>query len=293
MTKENITTSTFGRRQFLGTAAGGFTLAFFLPEVSRLGEMEAAGPSTQVNAWLQIGVDESITMTIGSSEMGQGSFSGLAQVLAEELSVDYAAVHTVQGSPSLAAAPPVGASINTVGSSVLRNNFWKMRDAGAAAREVLVQAAMNRRGDQTRANFTVALGVVTHTPSKTTYTYGSLAADAAKLKPLSTNIPLTKDADFKLIGKTVPRFDIPAKVDGSAKYGIDIQLKGMLYAVIKHCPTFGGTVAAVPSTPRSMKAVVVTTVAPGTGRGTEVDGARTRWQWLAPTPGIRGRRRAG
>ena len=121
-----------GRRSFLVTAACGLTLGFFLPEVSRLGHVEAAGGT--VNTWLSIGADESITLTIGSSEMGQGSFSGLAQVLAEDLMVDYARVITVQGAPTLSNPAPIGTAINTVGSSVIRTNFWKMRDAAAAAR---------------------------------------------------------------------------------------------------------------------------------------------------------------
>src|SRR6185503_5596351 len=101
------------------------SLAFFLPEVSRLGEVEAATPGTPVNTWLQVGTDESITLTIGASDMGQGSVSGLAQILAEDLMVDYARVSTVQGGPTLANPAPVGSAINTVGSGVIRNNFWR------------------------------------------------------------------------------------------------------------------------------------------------------------------------
>ena len=169
------------RRAFLGTAASGLTLAFFLPEVSRIDELNAAQFGSPVNAWLQIGTDESITLTVGSSEMGQGSFSGLAQVLAEDLMVDYAKVQTVQGGPTLATPAPIGTSINTVGSSVIRTNFWKMRDAAAGAREMLVQAAMQLAGDTVRTNFTVANGVITRTSDAKTWTYGALAAAASKL----------------------------------------------------------------------------------------------------------------
>jgi isoquinoline 1-oxidoreductase beta subunit len=136
----------------------------------------------QVTAWLAVGADESITLTIGASEMGQGSFTGLAQVLAEELIVDFARVKTLQGGPSLINPVPVGAAINTVGSSVMRGNFWKMRDAGAIARETLVQAAMNLRADQTRTNYTVVNGVVKHIPTGITMTYSSLAYAASLLK---------------------------------------------------------------------------------------------------------------
>jgi isoquinoline 1-oxidoreductase subunit beta len=258
------------RRGFLTTAAGGLTISFLLPEVSRLGELQAAVPG-QVNTWLQIASDETITLTIGASEMGQGSFSALAQILAEDLMVDYAKIKTVQGAPTLASPAPVGTSINTVGSGVTRNNFWKLRDAGAIARELLVQAAMNQRADQTRANFVASNATVRHTPSGQVMTYGSLAVAAAALAPPSS-APLVPDSQFRLIGKTMPRIDIPAKVNGSAKYGIDIRIPGMVYAVIKHCPSFGGTLAAQPTTPRGMLAVVPTKVAAGTGRGTEATG---------------------
>jgi isoquinoline 1-oxidoreductase beta subunit len=258
------------RRDFLVKTAGGLTLAFFLPEVTRLGEVDAAASGTQVNSWLHIGTDERITLTIGSSEMGQGSFSGLAQILAEDLMVDYTRIDTVQGRPTLANPAPVGAAINTVGSGVTRGNFWKMRDAGATARELLVLAAMqsNPPGDSNRANYVIQNGVITHTPSGSTLTYGQVAAAAALLTP-PANPPLVPDSQFALIGKTVPRLDIPSKVDGSAKYGLDVRLPNMVYAIIRHCPSFGGTLASVPRTPGGMIAVVPTKVVAGTNRGAD------------------------
>ncbi len=263
-------TNALGRRGFLTSATGVFTLTFVLPEFSRFTDADAASGG-QVNAWLRIGSDESISLTIGSSEMGQGSFSGLAQVLAEDLMVDYTRVKTVQGPPSLVAPVPVGSSINTVGSGVVRNNFWKMRDAGATARETLVKAAMNQVNDQTRANFTVSNGVVTHTPTNTALTYGTLANAAALLPPVAI-ATLVPDGQLRLIGKTLPRTDIPLKVDGSALYGLDVRVPGMLYAVIKHCPSFGGTLTTTPNKPSGAIAVVPTKVIAGTGRGTEVTG---------------------
>ncbi|MCX6598076.1 MAG: molybdopterin-dependent oxidoreductase [Acidobacteria bacterium] len=260
--------ATVGRRGFISAVAGGFTLSFVVPEFSRIAEAEGATLG-QVNAWLNVATDGTITLTIGSSEMGQGSFSGLAQILAEDLMVDYARIKTVQGVPSVAPVAPVGNSINTVGSSVTRTNFWKMRDAAAIARETLVQAAMNSKGDQTRSNYTVAAGIVTHATTNTQLSYGSLAAAAALLTP-PTVAALVPDSQFRLIGKTMPRQDIPAKVDGSAKYGLDVRVPGMVYAVIKHCPTFGGTMKTLPATPSGMLTVVPTKVWAGTGRGTEV-----------------------
>lgn len=259
------------RRSFLSAAASGLTLTFLIPDFTRIDEALGAS-GTQVNAWLNVAIDETITLTVGSSEMGQGSFTGLAQVVAEELMVDFSRVRSVQGSPNMTSPVPVGASINTVGSGVIRGNFWKMRDAGAIAREMLVKAAMNQRADQVRTNFTVANGIVTHTPTRSTLSYGSLAAAAALLPPPAT-APLVPDNEFRIIGKTVPRQDIPSKVDGSAKYGLDVQVPGMVYAVVKHCPTLGGTMSTKPSTPSGMLAVVPLSVFAGTGRGTEVTGA--------------------
>jgi len=257
------------RRDFIVKSSGGLVLGFFLTEVGKVEELQAA--STEVTTWLKIGSDESITLTIGSSDMGQGSFSGLAQVLAEELMIDYSRVTTLQGAPTLATPAPVGTAINTVGSSVIRTNFWKMRDAGAAAREMLVQAAMNAVGDQTRANFSVTNGVITYLPSGEARTYGQLAAAAAVLTP-PLNPPLVPDSQFRLIGKTMPRFDIPSKTDGSARYGLDIRLPNGVYGIVKHCPTFGGTLASQPAIPSGMIAVVPTKVVAGVNRGAEAVG---------------------
>jgi isoquinoline 1-oxidoreductase beta subunit len=262
------------RRGFLATTGAGIgaglTLGFVMTDMTELGSAEAA-TLTKVNTWLVIGSDESITLTIGSSEMGQGSFSGLAQVLAEELVVDYSKITVAQGAPSLTSTA-VGTAINTVGSSVMRTNFWKMRDAGALARALLLQAAKNVNGDTNSANYTVANGVITHLGDLKTYSYGSLAAAAALIPVASVTPTLIAESQFKLIGKTVPRFDIPLKVNGSAKYGIDIKLPGMLYAIIKHSPTFGGTLASTPTVPRGMTAVIPTKVWPGTARGNEAAG---------------------
>jgi isoquinoline 1-oxidoreductase beta subunit len=258
------------RREFLSGTVSGLILGFVLPGISGVscGDDKLLVP---VNSWLKIGSDESITLAIGSSEMGQGSFSGLAQIMAEDLMVAYGRIVTVQGGPTLASPAPVGTSINTVGSSVTRTNFWKLRDAAAAAREMLVQAAMNYKRDPTRANYTVSDGVITHVPSGSKLTYGQMALDASRLTP-PANAPLVPDSQFVVIGKSVPRVDIPLKVDGSAKYGIDIRLPNMVYAVIKHCPSFGGTLASPPPTPSGMIAVVPTSIVAGVGRGAEAVG---------------------
>ncbi len=265
------------RRQFLG-AAGGLSLGFALlggrpgaADAATRQPLPADATATQVNTWLMVGSDDAITLTIGSSDMGQGSFQGLAQVLCEDLMVDPTRVRLVQGGPTTASPAPIGTAINTVGSGVTRNNFWRLRDAGAAAREMLVSAAMASLGDPARANYGVDNGVITHLPTGATRRYGEVAA-AAALLPVPTGAPLVPDAAFKCIGKTFPRADIPFKVDGSAVYGLDVRVPGMVYAVIRHAPTVGSTLATPPATPAGMLAVVPVKVWAGTARGGELAG---------------------
>lgn len=150
----------------------------------------------------------------------------------------------VQGGPTLASPAPVGSAISTVGSGVVRNICWRLRDAGAAAREMLVRAAMNAQGDGDRRPYQVSDGVIRHS-SGASFSYGQVAAAAALLTP-PTGSALVPDAQFKSIGQPLKRQDIPSKVDGSARYGLDMRLPGMLFAVVKHCPTFGGTLVATP-----------------------------------------------
>jgi isoquinoline 1-oxidoreductase beta subunit len=273
MTTTTATTTTaaavqFDRRQFLGAlgATAGLTLGLALP-----GRDAEAATTAAVNSWLTIGSDDSITLTIGSSDMGQGSFAGLAQILCEDLMVSPNRVKLVQGGPTLAAPAPIGTAINTVGSGVTRNNYWRMRDAGAIAREMLVAAAMARVGDASRSSYSVADGLILHGPSGTRLRYGDVASAAALLTP-PASAPLVPDDQLRCIGKTFARPDIPFKVDGSAVYGLDVRVPGMVYAVVRHCPSFGGTLAAVPATPAGMLAVVPLQVAPGTGRGAELAG---------------------
>lgn len=262
---------TMDRRGFLGTTAGGLTFGFALNGFGPMPEAQAAVSTARVNSWLSVGADNSITLTVGASEMGQGSFQGLGQVLAEDLMVDPTRIALVQGAPTMAVPAPLGAAISTVGSSVTRNNYWRLRDAGAIARETLVQAAMNRQGDASRGNYAVANGVITHLPTGKAYSYGDVAADAALLTP-PASAALVPDAQLKVIGQALPRADIPSKVDGSAKYGLDIRLPNMVFAVIRHCPSFGGRLAAMPGTPAGAMAVIPVSVAAGTGRGADQAG---------------------
>jgi isoquinoline 1-oxidoreductase beta subunit len=139
------------RREFLG-AAGGLVLGFVLPSLQGVNDVRASGTATAVNSWLQIGTDDSISLTIGASEMGQGSFSGLAQILSEDLMVTMRDRHRA-GRADTGNPAPIGTANQHCRQRVTRNNYWRMRDAGAIAREMLVQAAMNRNGDPTRGNY--------------------------------------------------------------------------------------------------------------------------------------------
>ena len=239
------------RRGFLTFGAKGLAVAFAMPLVGRSALVGAAGPTTEqlANAYIHIGSDGSITLSFGGAEMGQGSMSGLAQILAEELGADWPQITVTQ-----ALVDPV-VSYFTGGGSAVSGRYARLRTAGAAARECLIAAAMASKGDTHRENYTAKSAVVTHTPSGTAWTYGALAATAGGMTA-PADLRLTDPAKFRLIGKAVPRVDIPAKTDGSAKYGIDTWVPNMVFAAIKHCPTIGGTLASAPATLSGAIAVV-------------------------------------
>lgn len=277
------TIATMDRRQFLGGTAGvGLTLGFALGGGLAPATSQAAGTPQVVNTWLTVGTDNAISLTVGPSDMGQGSLQGLAQVIAEDLMVDFNRVTLVQGQATLATPAPIGSAILTAGSSVTRNNYWRLRDAAAMAREMLVQAAMNATGDGNRTNFAVSNGVITQLSSGRRIPYGEVAAAAALLTP-PASAPLVPDSALQVIGKSFARQDIPPKVDGSAKYGIDVRLPGMVFAAVRHGPSFGSTLSGVPAAPSGALAVVPLSVFAGTGRGTEVTGARNAVAVVAAT----------
>ncbi|HEX9282443.1 MAG TPA: molybdopterin cofactor-binding domain-containing protein, partial [Gemmatimonadales bacterium] len=222
------TSAQITRREFVETSAG-LVLAFYLPPRSR-----AAAPFAP-NAWIRIGSDGLVTLTLDKSEMGQGSQTGLAMILAEELEADWATVR-------LAPVPenPAGWSrtMRTGGSNAIRSSWEPLRKAGAAAREMLVAAAA-QMWKVDRATCRAERGAVVHVPTGRRLSYGTLAARAATL-PVPADAPLKDPKDFRLIGTRVPRLDTPAKVDGSAVFGIDVNVPGMLIASIERSPVLGG-----------------------------------------------------
>lgn len=234
-------------------------------------ESQAAVVNTQVTLWLTVGNDNSITLAVGTADMGQGSAQALAAALCEELMVDPARVKVVTGKPSLASPAPIGASITTAGSGMIKNYFWKVRDAGAAAREMLISAAMSSIGDSNRSNYTVVNGVVINNSNGLQRTYGQVATAASSL-PLPSSAELVPNSSLKYIGKSVQRQDIPLKVDGSAIYGIDVRIPNMVYAVIKHCPAYGGVLGSTPAAPSGALALVPTRVVAAAARGLDAVG---------------------
>lgn len=248
------------RRSFIVTAAGGLTLGFSLPIFDRITQAAvlptttAAGGTTAVNAWIRIGADESITILVGSSEMGQGVLTSLPQIVAEELLVDWQKVTSQHAPPDPAYNNPMYFSQLTAGSGSVRGYYQALRVAGATVREMLISAAAQQWGIAT-SDCKAGGGLVLNKLTQQTLTYGALAPAAAKLTP-PINPPLVPESSFRLIGQPVPRLDLPAKVDGSAVFGIDVRVPNMVYAAIKHCPTLGGTVSKMPKTPSGALAVV-------------------------------------
>jgi isoquinoline 1-oxidoreductase beta subunit len=223
------------RRDFLGSvAAGSLVLGFPLQAAA-----QGSAVPPEINAWVVVQPDERVIIRIARSEMGQGTLTGLAQLVAEELECDWARVTTEYPTPgqSLARKRAWG-NFSTGGSQGIRGSQDYVRKGGAAARMLLVQAAAND-WKVPAAECSAAQGVVTHTPSGRKASYGRLAAAAAQLTP-PTDIPLKDPKDWKLSGKRMARLDTVEKTNGKQIYGADLQLPGMLNAAIKACPVFGG-----------------------------------------------------
>jgi isoquinoline 1-oxidoreductase beta subunit len=229
------------RRAFvIGTAAVGAGLAVGLdipfggPTVVR-----AADGSPEVNAWVVIRPDDTVVIRIARSEMGQGTLTGLAQLVAEELECDWSKVTTEYPSPGQSVARKrVWGEFSTGGSRGIRTSQDYVRKGGATARMMLIQAAADE-WKVPAGECTAADSVITHTPSGKTTTYGKVAEAAAKLSP-PTDIKLKDPKDWKIAGKRLKRLDTADKVTGTMVYGIDIKLPGLLNAAIKDCPVTGG-----------------------------------------------------
>ena len=233
------------RRSFLKTSAavtGGLMLGFNLPGTQ--GEAMAAGTVHTPNAWVHIADNNVITLLSARSEMGQGVYTSMPMLIAEELHVDISQI-------KVAAAPPDAVFVNallgaqiTGGSTSVRDGWLKLRVAGAQVREMLITAAAARWAvdrDLVRADKGMIYG-----PKGLKSTYGELAEAAARM-PVPEKPPMKDPKDFKIVGKRTKRVDTPAKVNGTAEFGIDVKLPGMVYASLAQCPVIGGTVKSFDS----------------------------------------------
>ena len=232
------------RREFLKVSAalgGGLAIEFSFPVASAAAR---EGAVTEVNAWVVIHPDDRVVIRIARSEMGQGTYTALAQLVAEELDCDWKNVTAEFASPNEnVRRNRIWGSMSTGGSQGVRSSQDYVRRAGASAREMLIAAAAGQWkipvGQCTASN-----SVITHGPTGRKLRYGQVAGAAAKLAP-PKEVALRDPSDWKIAGKPLHRLDIPDKVRGMPVFAADVKLPGMLYASIAQCPVFGGRVRSV------------------------------------------------
>ena len=226
-----------GRRGFIASAAavgGGFMLGWRMP-ASAAETSEGA----EVGIWAVIAPDDTVTVRIARSEMGQGTMTGLAQLVADELDCDWNKVRGEFVTPEAnLAAKRAWGDMSTGGSRGIRSSVVYVRQGGAAARAMLISAA-SARWKVPATECSTSAGVITHKATGRKLRYGEVAADAANL-PVPTNVPVKQPSEWKIIGKGVKRLDTKDKLNGKQVYAIDVQLPDMLNAAIAQCPVFGG-----------------------------------------------------
>lgn len=237
------------RRQSM-QAVGGLVIGMYLPLASfgQSSKSDAAPGGFRPNAFLSIGADGTVTITSKHIEMGQGAYTGLATLIAEELDADWAAVRVVSPPADVEKYKNLFWGIQgTGGSNSIANSFEQMRRAGAVARAMLVSAAA-QKWNVPVAEITVAKGVVTHGPSRKKAVFGDLAGAAAQL-PVPENVTLKDPKSFTLVGKAgVNRKDSDSKTDGTAMFTQDVKLPGMVVAMVAHAPRFGATLKSFDAT---------------------------------------------
>ena len=238
------------RRGFLKagiSAGGGLLLGFHVPGSGRLAAAASAAAQAKLNSWVRIARDGTVTIIVGQSEMGQGVMTSIPMIIADELEAEWSKVRTEQAPADPAYGDPMrGGEQSTNGSRSIRNMLTLWRQAGAAAREMLVSAAAKQWGVSPDECF-AEQNAVTHRPSGRKLGYGELAAKAAEL-PVPKEPKLKSPEQFRYIGKAVARLDTPDKVTGRGIYGIDVKVPGLLVATVQRCPVFGGKVASFDAT---------------------------------------------
>ncbi|MGB7282523.1 MAG: xanthine dehydrogenase family protein molybdopterin-binding subunit [Candidatus Acidiferrum sp.] len=239
-----------GRREFIKTGAaigGGFLVSLYAPLPD--GPSSALGAEEKqyaLNAFIRIGTDESVTVISAHSEMGQGIYTSLPMLLNEELEANWSNIRVEAAPVDKVYNHPLFGVQMTGGSTTSPAEWKRYREMGAIARVMLVQAAAAKWGVAAESCH-VEKGVVLHAATGKRATYGSLADAAAQLTP-PTNVPLKSPNSFTLIGKSTHRLDTPSKVNGTAQFGLDVKLPGMLTAVVARPPVFGGKVARLDAT---------------------------------------------
>jgi len=232
------------RRSFLVTAsaaAGGLTLGFAIPFA---GAGRAADRALEITCWIAIAPDDTVTVRIARSEMGQGALTGLAMLVAEELECDWSKVRTEFVSPTLNLAKNrIWGDTSTGASRSIASSQDYLRRAGATAREMLIAAAA-AQWRVPPAQCVAANGAIVHRPSGRTLSFAAIAPAAAKVTP-PADVALKPPSAWKLAGTPQRRLDVPSKVTGQPVYAIDVRLPNMLYAAIRHCPVFGGALKSV------------------------------------------------
>ncbi|MBS0395258.1 MAG: xanthine dehydrogenase family protein molybdopterin-binding subunit [Proteobacteria bacterium] len=235
------------RREFLSAAAaagGGLLVGFTLPGRASAAVPAAGAGPFQPNAFIRIGSDNVVTLIVSMAEMGQGVLTSLPQLLAEELEADWRHVRFEQAPVDPAYNNPMFQMQGTGGSTSVRAFWDPLRKAGAAAREMLITAAAEQWGVD-RATCRAREGAVHHKSGKH-LSYGELAARAAQL-PVPAEPPLKDPKDFRILGQPLKRLDSPQKVNGSARFGLDVTVPGQLTAVVAQPPVLGARVASVDS----------------------------------------------
>src|SRR5215472_3678059 len=228
--------SPLSRREFVGAgvaAGAGLIIGFYLPHGSKREQGEYFSP----NAYLKITPENNIIVVVPRSEMGQGVRTSLPMILAEELEADWKQIQVEQ-----AGASTLFGDQTTGGSASVRTTWDPMRKAGAAAREMLISAAA-LQWNVPRAACKAQCGTVLHEASNRKASYGDLATKASALQ-VPTDVALKTAKDYKIVGKPIPRLDTPAKVNGTAEYGIDFRVPDMKFALLARCPVIGGKVAS-------------------------------------------------
>src|SRR5262245_35471096 len=246
MDEQNRSTALSRRGFMVGAAAGGgLMLSLTLPFATRDGEAateEAFAP----NAFVRIGGDGKVVLTMPYVEMGQGTYTSIPMLIAEELEVDLKQVQLEHAPPSEKYINPLLGVQATGNSNAVRGAWQPLRQAGAVARTMLIAAAA-KRWEVDPATCRAEKGEVIHAPTGRRIAYGELAADAGQM-PVPASVALKQPQDFKLIGTPAKRLDLPAKVNGTAVFGIDARPPGVKIATLAQSPVFGGRVKSVDDT---------------------------------------------